>query len=357
MRLLHAIIFSGLALVGNGWVGPTNPVGVFFSGKGLSGQTKEEKQQQAFNLNVGAAIDILRDDIPCLLHKAPDLSIFSEAVRVSDPTGEKLQGKVMYSHMYKVLRGMSAVALQEASTVQARFFFDRPRSTLRAKVSAELWVHGMDTSGKPMHLDIVSLYTFNSLGLVSHHKLERVEMDGTRLESPFNVLHVPNVRSLLTDGIQPVPAIEGPHLGGPQSLEDISKQRAGGPNAAWELQLPTPLEMPQIFQMSNGGEQQFDIYGNIIPPSMQEKTGPDAAKVVKKPKMSFMDFLKKLQPESCEDDWDCPTSEHCCDYVVAKACCSGGQGIMEGSPAPALQPILARIDDGYGPQPQAPEGW
>merc|ERR1711998_704212 len=70
--------------------------------------------------------------------------------------------------------------------------------------------------------------------------------------------------------------------------------------------------------------------------------GPAAAKIVEKKKPGFLEFLKQFEPDYCEDDWDCPSSQHCCDFVVAKTCCSGGIGVYGPSDL-GLQYIPSRI--------------
>lgn len=294
-----------------------------------------QKEEQEYNLAVGSAIDKLRTDIPLVLVKAPDLSIFSEDIRVSDPNGERLRGKQHYSQMYRVLRGMSTIALQESSTVQARFFFDKSRSTLRSKVSVKLWLHGMKWDADPMRVDVVSTYEFDSKGVVTKHTVDRVDVDGTRTEAfQFMNADPAKLRNWLSGsqpGLLPMPATSGTLAAG--------EERRG----AAAFTPPTTLQAE---------EQKFDVYGNIIPPSMQNKDGtsPSSPKMAEKKKPGFFDFLKQFEPETCEDDFDCPSNEHCCDFIVAKTCCSGGIGVSNSAPQLGLQLIPSRIDDGYGPE-------
>lgn len=296
-------------------------------------EKEREREAREYNLNVGSAIDTLRTDIPLAFLKEPDLSIFSEDIRVSDPQGEKLRGKKQITHMYRAIRGLSSVALQDSSTIQARFFFDKPQRTLRSKVSAKLRVHGMSMDAEPMHLDVVSTYTFDSKGLVVHHTVDRVDIDGTPTDA-LNLLKTDHgdLRGWLSGVRGPrgqIPVGSMVHVGVQKAIQKV----------------PTPFTPPSVYRAE---EQKFDIYGNIVPPSLQEK-GPEAAKMVEKKKPGFLDFLKKFEPDYCEDDWECPSNQHCCDFVVAKTCCSGGIGVTP--PELGLQYIPSRIDDGYQQPP------
>mmetsp|Transcript_38621 Transcript_38621/g.88962 ORF Transcript_38621/g.88962 Transcript_38621/m.88962 type:complete len:372 (-) Transcript_38621:118-1233(-) len=313
---------------------------------------KTANEAQEFNLNVGSAIDTLRSDIPSLLHKAPDLSIFRDDVRVFDPNGEKLRGIAQYSQMYRVLRGMSSIALQDSSKIDARFFFDKSRSTLRSKVSAKLWIHGMPASAEPMHIDVVSSYEFDSKGIVMKHTVDRVDIDGTRTE-PFKFMHADHAQLrgwLAGPSLQPMPATNDGRW-----LLPRNGVAGGDIRGAENLGRAVVPFAPKT--VLSAEEQKFDVYGNIIPPSMQEKTdGATAApKMVEKKKPGFWDFIKQFEPETCEDDFDCPSAQHCCDFIVAKTCCSGGIGVSNASPA--LQYIPSRINDGYGPPQDGGSGY
>ena len=61
---------------------------------------------------------------------------------MSDPSGQKLQGKMMYGQMYRLLRGMSSLALRNDSAVNARIFYDEPNAQIKVKVNADLIIAG-----------------------------------------------------------------------------------------------------------------------------------------------------------------------------------------------------------------------
>lgn len=301
-------------------------------------------EAQLYNINVGQAIDTLREDIPVMFSKPPDLSIFSDDVRVSDPSGEKLKGKALYSQMYRVVRGLASVALQETSSVSTRLFFDKETSTLRTKINAQLFLFGMGPSAAPVHLDVVSTYTFNAKGLVGHHTIDRLDIDG-RSQDPLSFLSADTaqLRRWLARG-HLAPAPQWPAVGAPVRAE-----------------VPTPSVLGK--QVMPWQEQELDVYGNVIPPSMRGKSGGDAPKARKRRdaaaaggKQGFFDWLKNSAPETCEDDFDCPAALHCCDLVVTRVCCAGGIPLFEepalgrqAAPAPVYIPVP--VDDGFPAPP------
>lgn len=239
----------------------------------------------------------------------------------------------------------------------------------------------MPASAEPMHIDVVSSYEFDAKGIVMKHTVDRVDIDGTRTE-PFKFMHADHAQLrgwLAGPALQPMPATNGGRWLLPRNGVAGGETR-GAENLARAV---VPFAPKTVLSAE---EQKFDVYGNIIPPSMQKKTdGATAApKMVEKkkvgaatctpwpphpaaqpaqarashsrpptpthaprlrlgsPKPGFWDFIKQFEPETCEDDFDCPSAQHCCDFVVAKTCCSGGIGVSNASPA--LQYIPSRIN-------------
>ena len=162
-------------------------------------QRKREKQLLA--VNIGNTLDTLRADIPNSLHEPPDLSVFKANVRLSDPSGLKLQGIRAYDNALRILRALSAIAFCNSSEVSARFFFDEPRMMLRAKLNAQIQ---MKTGGNPKHACVVSYYYLcEKTGKVQHHVVDRVDLDGTEVD-PFHLLAD---RPVLSENWQGAPVV------------------------------------------------------------------------------------------------------------------------------------------------------
>ena len=146
---------------------------------------KRKRDKQFLAVNIGKTLDTLRADIPNALHEQPDLSVFKANVRLSDPSGVKLQGIGMYDNALRLLRTLSSIAFHNSTEVSARFFYDEPRLVLKAKLNAQI---RMKTGGDPQYLSIVSYYHLcESTGKVQHHVVDRVDIDGTEVD-PFHLL-------------------------------------------------------------------------------------------------------------------------------------------------------------------------
>lgn len=368
-----------------------------------------DEEKREYNLNVGKAIDVLRHDVPDILSQAPDLTVFTENIRVSDPSGQKLQGKRMYSQMCRLVRGMSSLTLRNDSAVQARFFYDEPNAQIKAKVNAELRLAGgslmnLQRHNEPLHLSVVSLYKLDrASGKVNHQVVERVDLDGTELE-PFKFLNADRDQLLdwvtggavgggahvgypttcarpslpLDGGSATLPALGGSFSSSSSSVSSSSssnlllgwgtrqkRERAMGGDKRGRQQSRIVLQAS-----SNSGEQKFDVYGNLIPPGREDTlTGKvrnaDGSRVPEEAKPSadaarekgrkhrnpgLMDFLRAVvdeaMPKQCEDDNECPSPQRCCDFGFANVCCSGGLGAATAEGfMPAYNPVPARINE------------
>lgn len=164
-RLLFIVVCIGLS-----------PVSAFMQIQRLSylPDRRSASPNNEFILNSGKAIDILSKNIPDTFKHAPDMSIFAENVKVSDPTGLKFQGKNAYDQAHSVLRGLTWVAIKE-SEIKTRLSQESPEN-IKARVSVDLWL----SMGKSqVHVDVISYYHLNEYGKVDHHSVERIELNGT----------------------------------------------------------------------------------------------------------------------------------------------------------------------------------
>lgn len=162
---------------------------------------QRKRDTQLLAVNIGKTLDTLRADIPNSLHEQPDLSVFKANVRLSDPSGVKLQGIGMYDNALRLLRTLSAIAFHNSTEVSARFFYDEPRLVLKAKLNAQIQ---MKTGGGPQYLCVVSYYHLcETTGKVQHHVVDRVDVDGTEVD-PFHLLAD---RSALSENWLGAPAV------------------------------------------------------------------------------------------------------------------------------------------------------
>ena len=129
----------------------------------------EEDLQRNFTLNVGRAIETLRDDVPVMFRQEPDLSIFSDDVVLSAPSGVLSRGKNMYRTVYSSLRVARRLTFtQPLVQIHALRYLDwRSEISVRFSVTTEGPL-GMDT----VTFDAISVYKLNSQGLIQEHRID-----------------------------------------------------------------------------------------------------------------------------------------------------------------------------------------
>lgn len=292
-------------------------------------------EKTALRTNVGKSIDVLRNDLPKSFHHAPDLSIFKDNIRVSDPTGLKLEGKILYNQMWRLIRGAAGVAIHD-STIRARFFFDESRFVLKAKISAEVRVTG---SPKPMYLDVMCIYEMDEkTGKVAHHRIERVDVDGNSVDPLKYFSKIESAASL-------------------EWLLNPGRGRLAHPSVAGSDVSPRIHKSTEPSHVAHSeSDQLLDVYGNIVAKSREKAIreegqllrNSDGSIEGEKPKgWDFLEWLDSMKPQQCEEDSDCPFQKRCCNIGAANFCCGGGLGIINPEYAPAYAPIPVRVDDGF----------
>jgi len=130
----------------------------------------EEDIKRNFTLNVGRAIECLRDDVPNMLTEAPNLDIFSDEVVLADPNGPIVKGKAAYKMFFASLR-MARRLTMTTPTVEIlslRYLDWRSEITVRFSVVTESPVPGMD----PVHFDAISVYKLDRKGLIYEHRID-----------------------------------------------------------------------------------------------------------------------------------------------------------------------------------------
>ena len=77
-----------------------------------------------FKLNQGRAIDILRHDYPAFFTQKPDLSIFTSALELHDPSGKRLKGLNQYEKIFDMLRFLRRTTMQDAQVTHRTVVVD-----------------------------------------------------------------------------------------------------------------------------------------------------------------------------------------------------------------------------------------
>jgi hypothetical protein len=161
----------------------------------------EHDMKRNYTLNVGRAIETLRDEIPHMLTEAMDLSIFSEDVVLTDRPGHAIAtGKRQYSAFLASLRMARRLTLSNPSVeIQALRYLD-----WRGEISVKFQITAAAPLGmEPISFDAISVYRLNEQGLIDEHRID----DVTRMnlfERPSLLEGLP-LRNLVFNGQQPSP--------------------------------------------------------------------------------------------------------------------------------------------------------
>mmetsp|Transcript_29011 Transcript_29011/g.59316 ORF Transcript_29011/g.59316 Transcript_29011/m.59316 type:complete len:290 (+) Transcript_29011:80-949(+) len=130
----------------------------------------EKKQKNNFTLAVGKAIDTLRDDVPTMMTEAPDLSIFSEDVVLTDANGNQIvKGLKSYGGFLEGLRWATRLTLSTPTikVLSLRYLDWRSEISVRFTVEVESPL-GLE----PLIFDAVSAYKLDSKGLIYEHRID-----------------------------------------------------------------------------------------------------------------------------------------------------------------------------------------
>mmetsp|Transcript_34723 Transcript_34723/g.81869 ORF Transcript_34723/g.81869 Transcript_34723/m.81869 type:complete len:256 (+) Transcript_34723:130-897(+) len=144
-------------------------------------------ERRNFQMNLGKAMDTLRKDMPYILKKTPDYSIYHEDITVVDPSGVQLTGIENYKSSIKFFQQFVAFWFQsERNGLQYRLVYDFARSSIRVSWHAVL-VPKMPL-GKPLHVDGISMYRLETeTGKIIEHKLENLSINNTPIVPPYGV--------------------------------------------------------------------------------------------------------------------------------------------------------------------------
>ena len=137
--------------------------------------TGRRRPPSEYELTVGRVVDTLRSDYPELLSREPDLSIYTEEVMFTDPSGLRLRGKDKYRRVFEGLRFLRTTVMRDAEITYRLVVVD---ATVRVRWNAKLWVRDMIGHPTLVHVDGVSVYELDEGGNVSAHRVENIELTG-----------------------------------------------------------------------------------------------------------------------------------------------------------------------------------
>lgn len=140
--------------------------------------------RQEFEMQVGRAMDTLRDDYPDILVKDLDYSIYEPDLELIDPSGVHLHGVKNYENAIRLVHTMVGIFYcPEESDLKFRMCFDKARRNIRihwnARVVPKAIFGGYKTT---LHVDGISIYELDRVsGNITQHRLERLVMNDAHL--------------------------------------------------------------------------------------------------------------------------------------------------------------------------------
>lgn len=140
--------------------------------------------RQEFEMQVGRAMDTLRDDYPEFLNQDLDYSIYHSDLEVIDPSGVHLHGLKNYENAIRLVHTMVNIFYcPEQSDVKFRMCFDKARQNIRihwnSRIVPKAIFGGIKTT---LHVDGISIYEFDRMtGNITQHRLERLVMNDNQL--------------------------------------------------------------------------------------------------------------------------------------------------------------------------------
>jgi len=282
------------------------------------------KPENSFELNKGRAIDTLKADFHSFWEQPLSWDIYTSDVEIIDPSGFQLRGVTSYKAALAAIRTFRNLACDDVDLTRLVFAYDSPRKVIEAKFHTKWHLKGFQ---EPTYISGVSHFFLDDDGLVEKHLITRFLVDGRGL----------GVRASLAEGFRNVVGASACPQCGNFKRSDFSLKGADDDDS-----FRTPLD-PSLLEKkssSNNGVAVVPYAPPVIFQTASEVNKPEkkAKKVAeKKEKGGFM--------SKCEYMWDCEYPLECCDLIVGKACCGGGEGIpaflrgLPQSPKPVPIPV------------------
>jgi len=181
-----------------------------------STSTSTGYDRQEFEMQVGRAMDTLRNDYPDFLHcKDPDYSIYSRDLELIDPSGVHVHGLKNYQNAIHIVHTLVGIFYcPQLSTVQFRMCFDSARQNIRISWNAEVIPKALfGGTQRVLHVDGISIYELDRMsGNITQHRLERLVMNDDLIQEEqgiFAALRNHAIQSQRDHGRVGVPALSG----------------------------------------------------------------------------------------------------------------------------------------------------
>jgi len=361
-------------------------------------------QQREFEINLGRAMDTLRNDYPKLLTNDPSWNIYHTDLEVIDPTGVSLHGLSNYKRAFSFIHAVVYMFYcEEKSGLTFRSTYDWARKAIRVSWNVEL-VPKMIMGGtrNTLHVDGISEYYLDrTTGLITEHKVSHLLINDQAVRPENGVFHaLAEMSPVNPDGVPVFYGLEEnqkitwedmthvkfqtwnplSNLISGKSSSPSSSSLFNNPNEQ-AMQLPennnnnainTDSQVPydrDALQRKNDSRKKFGLPPITPDEFIKIEEEVRAMDAVNKKKASYLaeqltQSRKKDEKESflnnifggvlkngCESNFDCERPEVCCDVGFKKICCSNGLGIVDGIPLEKWEKARLRVpmeNDDYG---------
>jgi len=324
--------------------------------------SESSEGQTEFELHIGRALDTLRSDYPYLLTTPPDYSIFDREIQAIDPSGVTVNGLTAYKNTFRVLQGLVKVLYCPAeSSLTFRMCFDKARQNIRIHWNAEV-VPRHIFGARSLFVDGISVYEMDrTTGKIIQHRIEKILMNQQPIQPKEGVFaalgreHAVSCPSFIEQEPLTVPFVERPNTDPSSSLFAVEATEGGNGDEERRIDLEAfenknksrqnfglpPLSEEEFLQLESKVEQ--------MNTKQQQKAAAAAAATAKVTKKKQPNMFEKMMGQAsknvagtpCESNYDCQRPEVCCDFLIAKRCCSSGNLVGQG------QPTLIRVPAGH----------
>jgi len=177
---------------------------------------KQDRRRDEFIVNKGKVLETIREDIPSLFVKHPELKMFRDDVRLHIQVQRLgidtlLIGKRKYKGWFEGFRWTSKAIFDIAQVSQLIIRKDldpmSPTIRVRWKVRAHPWL-SMREGGYPVHLDFVSVFQLDETGMVQEHCITDVEPPRIQTNQELALLQSLTAASCESSGDQAWPVFE-----------------------------------------------------------------------------------------------------------------------------------------------------
>merc|ERR1711988_1403833 len=328
-----------------------------------------------FEPNVGKVIDTLMKDYRDLFHRVPNFDIYTNDIKVMDPSGVRLNGKLFYKQFFAMLRLVKTVAL-DRTLINYKVSYDWAEQEVKVQWNLKIWLRALFN---PRYIDGISRYSINNDGKVCAHVIDNLIINNTPVEPPYALewMSLEAWTDLLSsDGPQlkrnkqPVPELI-PGLAGLPRISNPGEFGFTMPGAWISTEDITAMEGKSAKQTFASGKQvvsspmhRKQVVLHASAKTVEETDHLDAEDMTqerrrkllgidddkddgferggdlpggqkgKKKNSIFGDLGEGMGlPASCESHGDCDHPMFCCDFILFKTCCDKG-GLMMPLPEP-----------------------